>query len=99
MDQQGLGGGGDGNGGGEDILPEFHRGGSIIVGGPAGRDNIRVAFNAEQGERVDILTQQQQRQQANSNQEQPVNVTIILDGQVIQRSLGRGMRRQGARVP
>lgn len=44
--------------------PAYANGGSFMVGGRSGVDKNRVAFRASKGERVDVLTPQQQRDQA-----------------------------------
>jgi hypothetical protein len=44
--------------------PAYATGGSFMVGGRSGVDRNRVAFRASRGERVDVLTPQQQRDQA-----------------------------------
>lgn len=47
-----------------DDTPGFYKGGSFMVNGSRGVDKNLVRFNASNGERVDILTPKQQRQQA-----------------------------------
>lgn len=59
-------------------LPAYATGGSFKVGGSGGTDTNRVSFWATQGERVDVLTPDQQRRQAaNGNGRQTViNATV-----------------------
>jgi hypothetical protein len=66
---------------GKSSQPAYASGGSFFVGGSTGVDTNQVRFKATRGERVDILTPEQQRNQekaiASGNHVQSVTVTII----------------------
>ncbi len=61
-------------GGGLGSLFGFATGGSMMVGGTGGTDSQRLAFRASPGERVDVLTPQQQRRQSEGGGSQIVNI-------------------------
>lgn len=63
-----FGGGGDGGLGGWDgTIPGFDSGGSLMVGGESGRDKNFMGLRVSRGERVDILTPEQQIRQRQKN--------------------------------
>lgn len=72
MAMGGMGGGGAAIAGGfTSQIPGFKTGGSFEVGGSGGEDSQLVAFRASPGERVDISTRGQQK-----DQERAPNVTV-----------------------
>lgn len=56
-------------------LPGYKTGGSFTVGGAGGPDSKLVAFKATPGERVDVSTPGQQKNQ--QQDQRPMNVTVI----------------------
>jgi tape measure domain-containing protein len=67
--------------GSKDQTPGFYKGGSMMVNGKSGVDKNYVGFRATKGERVDILTPAQQREQAaamQGNQSAPSGSPIFI---------------------
>lgn len=65
---------------GGDRSPGFRQGGSFTVGGQGGEDAVPVRFNAQRGERVDVLTPADQRNEGRrgyTDNSRNVSVTIM----------------------